>query len=258
MFTNENIVSKYLGKEKMSKDFHDLKCVCFDLDDTLCDYEKSAKISRDIMMNYAISRCKGLDLNTFQEAYLESFQDMINFYGGQAIFLIKSGLETRLEHFSRTLYRLGFYDPKLVNQLVNIYGEERMKTLKLFSDSIRVLTVLKRKHRLSLVTNGPSDIQRSEIELLNIEEYFDEIVVSGEVGYAKPDPRIFKVLLTKLKITPSQMVYIGNSQKHDIIGAKKAGLKTVWINRKNERKLPETPIPDYEITTLSELIYILP
>jgi putative hydrolase of the HAD superfamily len=237
--------------------FKEVKVVCFDLDDTLCDYEKSAKISRNKMMNYAISRCEGVELSTFQEAYKKSFQNMINHYGGQAIFLIKSGLETRLEHISRTIHRLGFYDPKLVNQLVKIYGEERRKTLKLFSDSIPLLTVLKTKYRLSLVTNGPSDVQRNEIEWLNIEKYFDDIIVSGEVGYAKPDPRIFKVLLTKLKITPSQIIYVGNSQEHDIKGAKKAELKTIWINRKNERLLPETPKPDYEITTLSELINIL-
>jgi len=104
---------------------------------------------------------------------------------------------------------------------------------------------------------GLQTLQRSEIEWLNIEEYFDNIIVSGEVGYAKPDHRIFKVLLNKLKITPSQVVYVGNSQKHDMIGAKKAGLKIVWINRKNERILPETPKPDYEISNLSELINIL-
>ena len=144
----------------MSTNFHDLNCVCFDLDDTLCDYEKNAEVSRYRMMNYAISRCKGLELSMFQEAYRESFQDMINYYGGQVIFLIKSGLETRLEHISRTLHRLGFYDPKLVNQLVNVYGEERRKTLELFSDSIPVLTAIKKKDRLSLVTNGPSDVTK--------------------------------------------------------------------------------------------------
>jgi HAD superfamily hydrolase (TIGR01549 family) len=76
--------------------------------------------------------------------------------------------------------------------------------LKWYHDAIHVLSSLKSKYRLNLVTNGPSDIQRAEIDVLQIASYFDDVVVAGEVGYAKPDPRIFDPLKSKLSIPASQ------------------------------------------------------
>lgn len=234
-----------------------ISVVCFDLDDTLCDYEKSSKVSRLKMIRYAISKCEGLEIDSFQDAYDKAFKDMIKEYHGPTIFLRMSGYETRIEWVGRTLQYFGFDDSNLVHELVHVYGEERRKTLKLFPDAIHVLSFLKSKYRLSLVTNGPSDIQREEIEVLRIAGYFDDIIVAGEVGYAKPDPRIFDALITKLAVPASQHLYVGNSQDADLTSAHHAGLKVVWINRKDEVLRPKIPKPDYEIKNLSELLGFL-
>lgn len=231
-----------------------VKVVGFDLDDTLCDYEKSAEISRRKMFGYAVSMCNGLKLPQFRKAYDKALESMISEYDGAAIFLRMSGEETRLELISRALHACGFYDSRLAQDLVKIYGKERRKTLKPFSDALCVLSSLCRKYSLSLVTNGPSDVQREEIEDLQIAEYFDHIIIAGEVGYAKPDPRIFNLLITKYAIPPSQILYAGNSQEEDVACAYKAGLKVAWLNRKGEKLNPEIPKPHYEIESLSELL----
>jgi putative hydrolase of the HAD superfamily len=209
------------------------------------------------MIRHAVSKQEGLETTHFQDAYNKAFQDMIKEYNGPAIFLSMSGYETRIEWVSRTLQHCGFDDPNLVHELVDIYGEERKKTLKMFPDAIQVLSYLKNKYRLSLVTNGPSDIQREEIEVLKIASYFDDIIVAGEVGYAKPDPRIFDPLITMLSIPTSQYLYVGNSQDDDLTSAHYAGLKVAWINRKNEILRPRIPKPNYEIKNLSELLGFL-
>ncbi|UCH02463.1 MAG: HAD family hydrolase, partial [Candidatus Bathyarchaeota archaeon] len=191
------------------------------------------------------------------DAYNKTFRDMIREYNGPAIFLKMSGKETRLQHVGRMLRECGCFDPQLVRELVDVYGEERRRTLKLFPDALHVLSTLKRKYQLILVTNGPSDIQRQEIQDLHIAEYFDDIIVAGEVGYAKPDPKIFSHLLSKNTLPASQYLYVGNSQDDDLTSAHDAGLQVVWINRKGEALKPDIPQPSYEITQLHELLYIL-
>jgi putative hydrolase of the HAD superfamily len=234
-----------------------ISVVCFDLDDTLCDSQKSSKASLLKMIRYALTKCEGLETEHFQEAYNKASKDMIKKYNGPSIFNRLSGYETRVEHIRRTLILCGFDDPNLVRELVDIYGEERRKTLKLFPDAIRVLSSLKIKYRLSIVTNGPSDIQRGKIEVLKIACYFNDILISGEVGYAKPDPRIFDPLITKNTIPASQYLYVGNSQDDDLTSAHYAGLKVVWINRKGEVLKKTIPKPHYEIKNLSELLGFL-
>jgi len=234
-----------------------IKVVCFDLDDTLCDYENSASSSRLKMFNWAVAKCEGLEQSQFQRAYDKALKDMINQYNGSAIFLRMSGEQTRLELVSRALGACGFYDSFLAQELVNIYGEQRRKTLELFPEALHALSSLRTKYSLSLLTNGPSDVQRKEIEDLQIAEYFDYIIIAGEVGYAKPDPKIFNLLISKYAIPPPQILYVGNSQEEDILGAHEAGLKIAWINRKSEALIPEIPKPHYEIRNLSELLDLL-
>ena len=222
-----------------------IEVVCFDLDDTLCDYETSGKLSRKKLFHYAISKCEAVKLTQFQKAYDMALREMIEHHDREAIFLKMSGKDTWIEHLTRTLKIWGFNNSHLVEELVSIYGNERRKTLKLFPDALPVLSSLREKYSLSLLTNGPSDIQREEIEDLQIESYFDHIIIAGEVGYAKPDPEIFRFLINEYSIPSSQILYVGNSQKHDITSAYKAGLQIAWINRKNEIFNPETSKSHY-------------
>ena len=168
-----------------------------------------------------------------------------------------SGKETRIALVGNALESCGFNDAGLVDELVTVYGNERRKTYKLFPDALHVLSSINKKYHLSLLTNGPSDIQREKIGDLQIESYFDHIIIAGEVGYAKPDPQIFKCLIKEYSIPASQILYVGNSQKHDLFGAYTAGLQVCWINRNNEKLNPETLKPNYEINNLSELLEIL-
>jgi putative hydrolase of the HAD superfamily len=208
-------------------------------------------------MRYAISKCEGLEVEHFQDAYHKAFKDLIKEYHGPAIFLRMSDYETRVEQVGRTLQDCGFDNPNLVQELVDVYHEELKKTLKLFPDAIHVLSSLKSRYRLSLVTNGFSDLQRWKLEVLQIAGFFDDILISGEIGYTKPDPRIFDPLLTKLAIPASQYLYVGNSQDDDLTSAHSAGLQVVWINRKAEILRPRIPKPNYELKNLSELLGFL-
>ncbi|WP_379151732.1 HAD family hydrolase [Paenibacillus sp. sgz5001063] len=84
---------------------------------------------------------------------------------------------------------------------------------------------------MGLVTNGKKDIQYGKIDLLQIRGYFEQIVISGEVGISKPDPGIYRLALERLGTTADETLFIGDHPVNDIWGAAKAGMETIWLKR---------------------------
>lgn len=92
---------------------------------------------------------------------------------------------------------------------------------------------LKRGYSLGLVTNGKKQIQNTKIDSLGLREYFKTIVISGEVGIAKPDPQIYQLALDRLGFPADQTLFIGDHPVNDIWGAGKAGLQGIWLQRQH-------------------------
>ncbi len=85
--------------------------------------------------------------------------------------------------------------------------------------------------------------------------YFDHIAVSSDMGFIKPHPEIFYRTLKQSQLGADEVVFVGDTYQQDIIGAKRAGLKTVWLNTRHEpRAMAVSDPPDYEIESLAELI----
>ena len=80
-------------------------------------------------------------------------------------------------------------------------------------------------------------------------------MISGDFGKGKPDPTIFEHTLKLLSLDKGEVVMVGDNLNTDILGAKRAGITSVWLNR-HDRK-PEDVKPTYEITNLLELLPIL-
>lgn len=101
-------------------------------------------------------------------------------------------------------------------------------------DAVDILKYCKeRGYILGLVTNGKVEIQNTKIDTLGLREYFKAIVISGEVGVAKPDPKIYQLALDRLGVTADQTYFIGDHPVNDIWGAGKAGLQGIWLQRKH-------------------------
>ena len=108
-----------------------------------------------------------------------------------------------------------------------------------------------RKHPMAVVTNG-SKSQRDKIEALGASRYFEAELVSGEVGIAKPDPRIFRQALSRLNTAPDRSVFVGDSMEHDIAGARNVGMMTVYI-RKGKAENADDALCDLVVADLREL-----
>lgn len=105
-----------------------------------------------------------------------------------------------------------------------------------FPNLSETLTELSKHYALGLITNGRGEFQQRTISRLQLNPYFQVILISEIEGIRKPDPEIFHRALRKLEIPPAEAVYIGDNPIADIQGAKSAGLKTLWKRSGSDQK----------------------
>jgi len=99
-------------------------------------------------------------------------------------------------------------------------------------EAVPVLRALTADKVVALVSNfdHPPHIH-SVVNDLGLKEFFDPMVISGEVGFQKPDPRIFQHALERTGLLPADVLYVGDSVEHDVEGALAAGIRPVLIRR---------------------------
>jgi HAD superfamily hydrolase (TIGR01549 family) len=119
-------------------------------------------------------------------------------------------------------------------------------------DVYEVLTVLAPSYRLAVITNGFVSAQVPRMQAAGIDHFFEEVVVSEAIGFAKPSPEIFHHALSKLDLTPAQVLYVGDSLNHDYAGAMQANIDFCYYNRKNQA-LPQEAQPKFIINKLLNL-----
>ncbi len=85
--------------------------------------------------------------------------------------------------------------------------------------------------RFGVVTNGEPQYQAAKIAAVGLGSYFEHMIASGEVGYAKPDARIFEHACSVFGVPSAATAYVGDRLQTDAIGAAHAGLTGVWLDR---------------------------
>lgn len=160
----------------------------------------------------------------------------------------------RREAWSRALADCGVRDAALAEELASTYGVERGARHLVFPDVVPVLTALGRTCRLALVTNGAPDLQRAKLCGAGLAPYFAAVIVSGEVGAGKPDPRPFALALAALRADPTEAAMVGDSLARDIAGARRAGLRGIWLDRTGAGGGVDGVRPDARIMDLRQLV----
>jgi len=128
-------------------------------------------------------------------------------------------------------------------------------------DASHVLTVLKRHAQIGLITNfDHSPHVRKLIADAGLENVFDSVLISDEVGFSKPRPEIFTIALDSLKSRAQDAVHVGDSITDDICGAQSVNIRSILIDRgvkshdKYEREKGTDPLDCAVIRRLSDLI----
>jgi HAD superfamily hydrolase (TIGR01509 family) len=158
------------------------------------------------------------------------------------------------ERISRTLAALGFKvspDSYLVKRALEDQYAKYINEVELEKGVPIVLRELQSKYKLGLVTNFAYPVSIYQIlDRFDIRKFFDVVVVSREVGWIKPSPRIFRVALSGLKLEGTRCVFVGDDVEADIKGAKRMGMKTVLVSNTEV----ECNDADAKISQVSDLL----
>lgn len=121
-----------------------------------------------------------------------------------------------------------------------------------------LLKHLQDKYVLAIATNalhsGSEDMVKA-LKMVGADKYFNHFFSSRELGYQKPDPRFFLAVCDGIEINPEECIMIGDTYERDIIGAKRAGIKTIFFNE--NKKDGEFSDADYVVEGLLEVVEIL-
>ena len=232
-----------------------VRALFFDLDETLLDDNSSYEASIARVCNDLASGFPSFNLGQLKEAYRIHSDMYWGEVGGAVVSGAIDGQTVRRESWRRALRSCGCDDDALADAALMAYSRHRRDTYSLFEDASAILRSLHGRLPLALITNGSSDTQWEKARCTSLDTMLQEVVVSGEVGVAKPDAAIFHHVLDRLDVPAESVWHVGDNLHADVGGAKVASLGgAVWLNRGGVRRSPDDPEPDLEIASLTELL----
>lgn len=224
-----------------------IKCIIFDLDDTLCDYQKAKSNAINEVNNTLIKY--NINLKTFWEAYdiLEPklFREFLDGFISRDQYRVRRYIDI-LKDTIENPYKISL-------ELNKIYMENANKKIELFDDVKTTLDLLREKAIvLAVLTNGPADGQRDKYNALRLESFIPNLYIGEEIGFAKPNYKSYEYVLNELSIHFSEALMVGDSIKDDYEGAEKIGIKSVLIDRLNKH----VDFLGRKISNMTELIML--
>ena len=136
----------------------------------------------------------------------------------------------------------------------NLVSKEYVALLEGAEEIVRYLAA---KYPLTVVTNGFVEVQYEKFEKSGLKDCFAHIVLSEEVGYQKPNPRIFEEALRMNGLDASEVVMIGDSFSSDIAGANATGIDTIWLAQSDNITDEQRKVATHIVTSLQEIKQIL-
>ncbi|KAK7872214.1 hypothetical protein R5R35_001772 [Gryllus longicercus] len=156
---------------------------------------------------------------------------------------------------------LGETHASIADDIAKLWLQLRYQYLAIAPEVSTLLCKLRCHYLLGLITNGPSRAQWEKVHTLNLRQYFDCILVSGDLPWEKPDQNIFLEACQYLGVQPRNCLMVGDKLETDIAGGQKASLGgTVWIPLSKESIVvfEEGPRPDFTLESVTDLPLLLP
>ena len=215
----------------------------FDADGTLFDYNRAE--------TWALTETFAQYGLRFEPAFSQSYRQVNDplweaFEQGQVT-------QDRLKvlRFERLFEMLGFKVD--ADDFSASYSRQLGRATFLVDGANDLLAGLDGRYRMLLLTNGLTDVQRPRFGASTIGHFFEDWIISEEVGVAKPDPRIFDIAFERLgRPDKSEVLIIGDSLTSDMAGGVAYGIDTCWYNPADRETVPSLPIT-YEIHSLAQL-----
>ena len=234
-----------------------IKAVFFDLDGTLCDSDTAWSIAVRETFQLICKHAPNVSEAALTKAWTSVHQKLFQ----QLDAGKRSMAEVRDSRFQCLFKELDLPIGKIMEELSDFFCSRYLTSLRLYED-VAVLEELHTYH-VGIITNGAhddhTDSQFSKVRHLGLNERIQSLTISGEIGVRKPNIEIFKVACERADVLPEEAIFVGDSVQNDIVGANRAGMTSVLIDRKSGALMPKIADgqPDYAITNLYDVLACL-
>ena len=224
------------------------KVILFDADETLFDFKNAEREAfKNTMIDFGVDYEENYHFNIYKEINTAIWKEL------------EEGLITqeklKIERFRRFIYKINMKFNE--NDFASTYMKYLGECSFLFEGAMELIEDLSSKYTLSIVTNGLTTVQERRIKKSIIAKYFKDIVISEEIGIAKPHPKIFEHAIRNLgEFKKDEVLMIGDNFSSDIIEGINYNIDTCWYNpNKIENKSGLSPT--YEMVNYKEIRSLL-
>jgi 2-haloacid dehalogenase len=219
----------------------------FDADNTLFDYNKAETTA--LLKSFQLFNLR------FDENYMSTYRSI-----NQDLWHSLERQEIKPDVLRVRRFELFLEAIKMTassEELANTYIEQLGLCFDLVDGAYEVLNALHTKSRIAIVTNGLTTVQRSRLELSPIKPFIEELIISEEIGAAKPHAAFFDIAFARTGNPPrGDVLIIGDSLSSDMQGGVNYGIDTCWFNPHGESRPMELKVT-YEIKTLRDLLEVV-
>lgn len=226
-------------------DFSSIRCVAFDLDDTLWPCEPTISNAELALYDWLAERYPRI---TNQLSFEELRQQRAEFALQHPYF---SHDVTALRLHSMAAIAKKFDYPVSLAKDALAYFRQHRNRVNLFADTLPTIKILGEHFKIGAITNG-----NAQLDVIGMQEHFDFVVTAEDAGAAKPNKEIFDFARKQIDLASHELLYVGDHPINDVIGSKNSGWQALWFNP-NAEEWPEDKQleiqPNAQIQRLSEL-----
>jgi FMN hydrolase / 5-amino-6-(5-phospho-D-ribitylamino)uracil phosphatase len=225
---------------------HDIRAICFDLDNTLWDVGPVLARADRILADWLDARYPRIPQRFSPVEILEVRAGLLREQPHQAHDLTY----LRRETFARLAAAVG-YERDMAHEAFALWHRERNQCVP-FADVLPALTKLGAAYRLATLSNGNADL-----DAIGIAHHFEVKLHAAALGCAKPDARAYTALCGALTLQPAEILFVGDEPHADVAGPRNVGMQTVWVNRGGTIWPEDLAAPDHVIASFDELVALL-
>jgi putative hydrolase of the HAD superfamily len=210
----------------MQKSSH-VRAVLFDMDDTLFDHRHSSR-SGLMAMQQRYPCFQQTTIDELEQTYMVLLEEI-----HLQVLLGEMNLDqARIVRMERLFAQFDEQSSRAtVEEATRMFRETYQASRQVVLGTVALLEALRPHVKIGIVTNNILLEQQEKLRYLGLETHIDALVVSEEVGIVKPEAGIFRVALERLQCSAEETVMIGDAWQNDIIGARAAGIRAIWLNR---------------------------
>jgi putative hydrolase of the HAD superfamily len=230
--------------------YKNIKHIFFDLDDTLWDFERNSfEVLQQLYLEFQLDLKLKSSFEKFFAVYKKINADLWNQYS-------KGNIDKqylRNHRFDLTFKAFSYHNFQENLLLTQQYILRAPFGKHLKNGCTDILSTLKKKYTLHIITNGFKEIQNIKIDHCDLRQFFSQIIIGEEHQLTKPNEKLFRICEKLTQSNKEECLMIGDSFESDILGALNAGWKAVWLNNDNIPPLQS----DKQYSNINELAALL-